>query len=111
MTLLVFYDMNEPAGLQTFPALCGVETRPFRAVLAGGVRVIVVVREVEVAVHTDSDECAVRLKGDAVLAHEVELVGDGATTARGFEVLGALDRTELLEEEGASDSLFRNRRG
>ena len=106
LELLVLHDADELARLQTSPAFCGVVARPRGRVLARGLAVVVVVGEVEVAVHPYSDERAVGLKGDAVLTHEVELIGDIPTAARGLEVLRSADCTELAEEEGASDGLF-----
>ena len=106
LELLVLHDADELARLQTSPAFCGVVARPRGRVLARGLAVVVVVGEVEVAVHPYSDERAVGLKGDAVLTHEVELIGDIPTAARGLEVLSSADCTELTEKEGASDGLF-----
>ena len=62
-----------------------------------------VVREVEVAVHSHCDKRAVGLKGYAVLVDEVILVGDIPAGARAGEVLHFADCTELTEKEGFLD--------
>lgn len=56
--------------------------------------------------HTGSDECAVRLKGDAVLTNELELVGDISTATRACEVLNFEDCAKLTEREGTRNGLF-----
>ena len=103
---LVLHDSNELARLKTSAPFCGVATCPLGAILACGLAIIVIVSEIEVAVHTNSDECAVGLKGDAVLTYEVILIGNIPATTRALEVLNFADCTELAEEEGTSDGLF-----
>ena len=102
---LVLLNEDELAGLETCPAFLRGETRPLGRILAGGLAVVVVVREVEVAVHPHCDKRAVGLKGYAVLVDEVILIGDIPAGARAGEVLHLTDSTELTEKEGFLDGL------
>ena len=105
MCWLVFSYGDELARFQPSLAFLGGEARPFGRILAGGIAVGVVGSEVEVAVHAYCDKRAVGLKGDAVLAYEVILIGDIPAGARGLKVLHLMDCTELVEEEGFLDGL------
>ena len=96
---LVLLNEDEPTGLQPLSAfLCG-ETRPLGAVLAGGLAVVVGIREVKVAVHPYRYEGFVGLERNAVGVYRIELIGDRAVGTRGNEVADGLDCTQLTEEE------------
>ena len=103
---LVLNDADEPAGLQPLAPFSGGVAGPLGGILAGGLAVVVCVRQVEEAVHPYRDEGFIGLEGDAVHMHRVKLVGDRSVGTRGNEVADALDCAELVEEEGFLDGLF-----
>ena len=106
---LVLHDTDELARLKTSAPFSSAPASPLRCILAGGLTAIVAIGEVEeTPIHTDSDECAVGLKGDAVLTNELELVGDIPATARGCEILYVANCAKLTGSEGESDCLFHN---
>ena len=104
----VFNDADEPTRLQTFTPFSGGVTRPLGRVLAGGLAVVVRVREVEKPVHPYRDEGFIGLERDSVGMHRVKLIGYGAIGTGGNEIADALDRAELREEGGHFDGLFHN---
>ena len=103
--LLVLLNEDELSRLQTCPALFGGVSRPLGRILAGGLAVVVVTGEVEVAVHPYRNKALVGLERNAVGMHRIELVGDRAVGTGGNEVADGLDRTELVEEGGFLDGL------
>ena len=89
----VLHNFDELGTLQPCPAFLGGETRPLGAVLARGLAIIVVVSEIEVAVHSKGNERAVGLKADAVLKNEVILICHRTTGTGAGEVLHLTDCT------------------
>ena len=87
---LVLLNEDELARLQTCPAFLRGVSRPLGAVLAGGLAVVVVACEVEVAVHTYRNQRFVGLERNAVGVYRIELVGDRAVGTRGNEVADGL---------------------
>lgn len=98
-------DEDEASVFQSLPAFLRGVSRPLGRILAGGVAVVVVVREVQLAVVSDCDEGIIGLKRHAVLHSEVVLVRHRSPTARAGEVGNVLDSTEESHERGASDCL------
>ena len=89
----VLHNFDELGTLQPCPAFIGGETRPLGAVLAGGLAIVVVVSEIEVAVHSKGDKRAVGLKADAVLKNEVILICHRTAGTGAGEVLHLTDCT------------------
>ena len=102
---LVLLNEDELAGLEACPAFLRGVSRPLGRILAGGLAVVVVVREVEVAVHPYGNHRFVGLERNAVGVYRVELVGDRAVGTGGNEVADGLDCTQLTKEKGLFDGL------
>ena len=100
MRWLVRNHSHELARLETCPALCGVVARPLGCILAGGLAVVVSVREVEDTAHFNGNQRFVGLKGHTVLIEDLELIADGAGGTRGREVGNVDNCAQLTEEEG-----------
>ena len=98
-------DEDETSVLQSLPAFLRGVSRPLGRILAGSLAVVVVFREVQLAVVADCDEGFIGLKCPAVLHGEVVLVRHRTITARAGEVGNVLNSTEESHERGASDCL------